>query len=474
MRINFAEISERENLGDKIAKLYSEEYLLLLDTIRDESGFIYSFYNPSLKKCAFIKTDADIFQAQSAAGYYDSFSTLQKQLVNNGASVINYGNTDSVSDDIVEIPSYKPVGNGISYTLHTVNEKVTGIKACTSRSYTNNPCRTYGSLLFHLERIAPSLRVASSLLLARIFEDAHNIEVPVRAIQIRKILHSLIMVITHFRVFLNLAESLSTRVHAKKLFNHYFELCSLIGKYSGNRLFTDTVIMGGVRKDITDEWCGDAQKIINRTIGNILDINRKIINSRDFIEMTSGSGIIDKQNAISMGLTGVSLRASGIDIEETGTGFNTLLGEKGSTLDRFIIRLNDAKTMCNNIITMIANLSRDKKINSGRHEKEFINEHDSVEGQINNFMLALYPPSLPEGYYYDFIETANGLTTMLLKSANNPTPELLYVRAPSKTNISALQKVIGMNIKELEYHLLSISISGKEINSPLIRGGGDV
>lgn len=192
----------------------------------------------------------------------------------------------------------------------------------------------------------------------------------------------------------------------------------------GSRMIVSYNCPGGLMYDLHPNF----QKRVNEFIKYF----RKILPEYDdllsgnviFRERTIGIGKLSLADAISYGVTGPSGRASGFscDVRKHDpysaydrVKFNEILYTEGDTYHRYIARIEEMKESMNIIEQLIDNIP---------------------EGPFAVKMKPII--RLPEGEYYQRVETARGELGVFIISDGNKNPYRVKFRSPNFVNLSAL------------------------------------
>jgi NADH-quinone oxidoreductase subunit D len=192
----------------------------------------------------------------------------------------------------------------------------------------------------------------------------------------------------------------------------------------GGRLIQSYNCPGGLMYDIHPNF--------QKRVKDFLKYFRKILPEYDqllsgnviFIERSKGIGKLSLEDAISYGVTGPSGRASGFscDIRKhepysayDRVKFNEVLRHEGDTYARYMVRIDEMRESMNIIEQLIDNIP---------------------EGP---FAVKMKPViKLPEGEYYQRVETARGELGVYIISDGNKNPYRVKFRSPNFVNLGAL------------------------------------
>jgi NADH-quinone oxidoreductase subunit D len=195
----------------------------------------------------------------------------------------------------------------------------------------------------------------------------------------------------------------------------------------GGRMIVSYNCPGGLMYDIHPNF--------QKRVKDFIKYFRKILPEYDqllsgnviFMERSKGIGKLSLEDAISYGVTGPSGRASGFscDIRKhepysayDRVKFNEVLRHDGDTYSRYMVRIDEMRESMNIIEQLIDNIP---------------------EGP---FAIKMKPIiRLPEGEYYQRVETARGELGVFIISDGNKNPYRLKFRSPNFVNLGALNLI---------------------------------
>ena len=161
----------------------------------------------------------------------------------------------------------------------------------------------------------------------------------------------------------------------------------------------------------------------------VLDYEKIITKNPILEQRTINKGVLDLECALNDAITGVNLRASGVDLDfrqkdclYSGYYFESVVLEKGDSWSRYKARILE--------IIESANIIR-QALNYLRKENNF------EQNLINPLNL-----KLPEGEYYSEIEAPRGLASLYIKSVGEKAPYRLKWRTPSFYSVNLLRKLL--------------------------------
>ena len=134
-------------------------------------------------------------------------------------------------------------------------------------------------------------------------------------------------------------------IEREKILNIFVEL-------SGTRQQYNYMSIGGVYQDITPKIIEEIKEFIKQFPKKLEEIANLFLKNDIFLSRNRGLGVIEKETAISYGVTGPILRASGVpyDVRKEEPylvydklNFDIPVSQKGDNLARFMIRLEEIR-----------------------------------------------------------------------------------------------------------------------------------
>ena len=236
------------------------------------------------------------------------------------------------------------------------------------------------------------------------------------------------------------------------------KLYTLMEQLCGARFTTSYTRIGGLARDIPEGWLGNVLKVMNEIEPVIDEIDKLLSRNRIFWDRTVDVGVVSKEDAISYGLSGPNLRASGVAIDMRKDNpylgyenydFDVPIGSKGDCYDRWLVRLEEMRQSIR-IIRQAVDQMPDGAWYAEDAKKIFAPPKDkiltSMEELIQNFMIVTEGPQIPAGEVYFEAENPKGLLGFYIVSKGGGVPYRLKIRAPSFCNLSILPKMLPGHI----------------------------
>jgi len=127
-------------------------------------------------------------------------------------------------------------------------------------------------------------------------------------------------------------------------------LWELVEKVTGARLTVTYCRVGGVKADLPDDFEGPCRKAFAETRKVLAEADGLLTRNRIFTDRMNGTGVISAEDAISYGITGPFLRATGAEYDVRKDcpyavydrlPFDVPVGTRGDNMDRFLVRMEE-------------------------------------------------------------------------------------------------------------------------------------
>jgi NADH-quinone oxidoreductase subunit D len=251
-------------------------------------------------------------------------------------------------------------------------------------------------------------------------------------------------------------------------------LYDLIEAVTGARLTVTWCRVGGMTHDLPADF-NDRMKASFARLDEVLsDCDKLLSRNRVFIDRMAGVGNLAKAEAISYGLTGPLLRATGVSYDVRKAHpylvydrmeFEVPVGDRGDNYDRFNVRFQEMYQSKRIIEQAIAALPEgpvtitDPKVVLPDKEKVY----NSIEGLMNHFKLIMEGIHVPAGEVYQAVEGGNGELGFYIVSDGSGRPYRVRVRPPCFLGMGALNKMlIGRMIPDIITTFGMINMIGGE------------
>ncbi len=292
--------------------------------------------------------------------------------------------------------------------------------------------RTYQQITPLTDRFDYLAAISNNLGYLLAVEKLMGIEVPKRAQYIRVIFTELQRLASHLAwvgFFANDIGAMSVLLYG---FIEREDILEIFEEYSGARLTVHAFRVGGVPTDINDKIIDMINTFILKLPKRIADIETLLTGNRIWKHRTIGVGVISPEDAISLGLTGPSLRSTGIkwDIRKDipyssyqDFQFEVPTSANGDLYDRYVLRLEEIKQSMRIIRQALDTLPQGETLTKVPR------------------VLKIAP-----GEVFHSIEAPKGELGFYIKSNGTDKPERVKMKSPSFINMQSLETMCLGNL----------------------------
>ncbi|MEZ4396235.1 MAG: NADH dehydrogenase (quinone) subunit D [Candidatus Krumholzibacteriia bacterium] len=313
--------------------------------------------------------------------------------------------------------------------------------------------KTYHNFLPYTDRLDYLSPLSNNTAYALSVEKLIGLEVPVRAKRIRVITAELARISAHLLSIGTYALDLGAGTVFFYTFQMREMLYNLFEELTGTRLTTSYARIGGVARDLPRGWTEKVLEFLDECDKTLDDVEGLLNRNRIWLDRNVDVGIISAETAISYGLTGPILRASGVDYDLRKQApyldyelfdFESVTGERGDCMDRYLVRLEEMRQSAKIVRQAIAELP-DGPISSDNRDY-VLPPHarvlDSMEELIHHFKLISEGIKPPVGQAYGAIEAPKGELGFYLMSDGSANPYRCKIRSPSFNNLQILRSML--------------------------------
>lgn len=222
-------------------------------------------------------------------------------------------------------------------------------------------------------------------------------------------------------------------------------IMAIMEETCGARLTQNYMVPGGLMVDIHPNFQKRTKDILEQIKGKYKEYDEIMSGNVIFENRTKGVGYLSKEDAISYGVTGPTARASGVscDIRKWNpysaydqVQFEEVLSNGGDCYARYIVRMQEMRESVSIIEQLIDNIP---------------------EGDFQEKTKAVI--KLPNGEYYQRVETPRGELGVYLVSDGASSPYRVKYRSPNFSNLSVLPTIAkGYKIGDLVAIMATIDL----------------
>lgn len=340
----------------------------------------------------------------------------------------------------------------------------------------NMESKTYTKALVMTDRMDYLAPMSNNYGYILAVEKLLDVEVTPRAETIRIILVELARISSHLVWLATHALDIAAMSVFLYCFREREYILDLFEMVAGQRMMVSYFRPGGLWRDVPEEFEPAVRKFLDFMPARIADYEALLKNNPIWLARTKGVGTISADDAIAWGLSGASLRGSGVDWDIRKAmpyggyekyEFDVPLRTDGDVYARYRCRMHEMHESLKIIRQALDKLPKgpinidDRKIvpppraELGR----------SMEAVIHHFKLWTEGFSAPVGSVYHAIESPRGEFGCYLRGNGGPKPARVHFRTPSYVNLACLPMLSkGVFVADLVAIIGSIDIVLGEID----------
>jgi NADH-quinone oxidoreductase subunit D len=283
-------------------------------------------------------------------------------------------------------------------------------------------------------------------------EKLLGVEVPERAETLRVLFTELNRISSHLVWFGTHALDMGGMTAFFYAFVHREKILDLYECASGARLHQSYFRIGGLQSDIPGNFIPLLREFVDGFPTLLKQMHTLVSGNKIFQRRTKNVGYIAAADAIELGMTGPSLRGSGVawDIRRTEpyTGydkydFDIAVEQGGDVWARYCVRMKEMEESLK-IIRQCIDRLKPGPVNSDHPklklpERDLMKQH--IDVMIHHFLVASEGFTVPIGEVYTAIESARGELGYYVISDGKERPLRVRMKTPSFANLQALPKM---------------------------------
>jgi NADH-quinone oxidoreductase subunit D len=316
----------------------------------------------------------------------------------------------------------------------------------------NMEAKTYTQALVMTDRMDYLNTVGNNLVYCLAIEKLVELDVPPRAQAVRIILTELQRIASHLVWLGTHALDLAAMSVFLYTFREREMILDILEMCSGARMMTSYIRPGGLWRDLPPGFEQAVREFLQAFPARIRQYDRLLTENPLWIDRTRGIAVISGEEAVRCGLTGPSLRGSGVDFDlrkavpyagYEGYAFDVPLGTRGDVYDRYVIRMEEMRQSLRIVQQALDRLPDGPFLSDNR---KFVPPPRSelglsMEALIHHFKLWTEGFPAPKGAVYVAVESPRGELGCYLVGDGGPKPYRVHFRTPSFANLQALPKL---------------------------------
>jgi NADH-quinone oxidoreductase subunit D len=315
---------------------------------------------------------------------------------------------------------------------------------------------SYHQFIPYTDRLDYLAPLANNVAYAVACEKLMGVSAPPRAEAIRVICCELARISAHLLGLGAYAMDLGAMTVFLWTFRERESIYTLIERITGARFTTSHTRIGGVAKDLPEDFLPLLDAFVKEFPGRCDEYEAMLTRNKIWVKRTQGVGVITAEQALAYGLTGPNLRGSGVDYDLRKAHpycgyeqyeFEVPIGSTGDCYDRYLCRVvemrESAKILRQVLDTLPGGpiLNRDDAVlKTVMPEKHKV--LTNMEALIHQFMVATESINAPPGECWFSAENPKGELGFYIRSEGGLSPTRLRIRGPSFANLQILPELL--------------------------------
>lgn len=336
--------------------------------------------------------------------------------------------------------------------------------------------KTYHQWMVYTDRLNYCSALNNNIAYAMTIENIMKISPTERTQWIRVICMELSRIIDHLVCIAANALDIGAMTAFFLLIHWREEAYTMIESMCGMRLTTTYARIGGMSYDLPDNFIERLWKFCEEFPKAVDEVEGLLNSNRIWIDRTKGVGVISKEDAMKLSITGVCLRASGVDHDlrrdrpyymYPDLDFDVVVGSNGDVLERYLCRMEEMRQstrilkQCRERIPNGPIWVSDKRVAI----PDKMEVYTKMEVLIHHFKIFMEGIDVPAGEAFNCVEGPNGEVGFYCVSRGGPKAWRMRVKSPSFMNFQAFeQSVKGGKIPDAIAHIGSVNIIAGELD----------
>jgi NADH-quinone oxidoreductase subunit D len=315
--------------------------------------------------------------------------------------------------------------------------------------------KTYQKAEVMTDRMDYLNTVGNNLVYSLAIEKLVDLDVPERAQVIRVVLTELQRIASHLVWLATQSLDLAAQSVFLFCFREREAILDILELVSGQRMMTTYIRPGGIWRDVPEEF----YKVVDDFVANfpkrIAQYDGLLTKNPLYIDRTKKIGVISAEDAVAWGLTGPTLRGSGVAYDlrkfQPYSGYEEYdfivpTETAGDVYARYQVRMEEMYQSLEIIKQGMKRLKETKGAPVRSNNRKYVPPPRSeigvsMEALIHHFKLWTEGFNAPKGYVYFPVESPRGELGCYLESDGGPKPYRVHFRTPSYTHLQVLPKL---------------------------------
>lgn len=313
--------------------------------------------------------------------------------------------------------------------------------------------KTYHQIIPLTDRMDYTNAMGNNLGYVLAVEKLLGIEVPKRAQYIRVMMAELQRIAAHLIWLGTHALDIGAMTMLLYNFREREEVLRIFEEVAGGRLTPTYFRIGGLSRDLPDGIEEKIKAFVDHFPSRIKEYETLLTRNVIWLKRTKEVGIISKEDAIRWGVSGPTLRGSGVkyDVRKNfpyssyeDFEFDIPVGTIGDVYDRYTVRLREMEWSTAIVRQVLERLPKGPIISDNPWvalpPKEMVLR--DIASLIRHFKIVAEGFRPPAGEVFSSVEASKGELAFYIVSDGSNRPLRLRIRTPSFCNLNALPKMI--------------------------------
>jgi len=284
-------------------------------------------------------------------------------------------------------------------------------------------------------------------------EKLLGMDIPKRAVWMRVLLTELTRIQSHLVWLGTHAMDIGALTVFLYCFREREDLLRLFEAIGGQRMFTSYFRVGGLAMEPPLDWFDRVRKFVDAFPEKVDEYENLLTGNPIWQRRIKGVGYISAEDAIALGATGPTLRASGVDVDLRRDNpycgyenfqFNVPVSTDGDVWARYVCRVQEMRESQKICKQALEGMPMEGPFKA-EAPKVVLPEREKMKTQmealIYHFKIITEGFTVPAGEVYMATESPRGEIGFYIVSDGGPKPYRVHVRAPSFANLQALPKM---------------------------------
>ncbi len=301
-------------------------------------------------------------------------------------------------------------------------------------------------------------------------EKLMGLEVPPRARYIRTIASEMCRIANHILWLGVHIMDLGTQTFFCICFRDREYMLDLFEMLTGARLTHSFARIGGVAKDLPDDFDRRCREAIDFLPKRVAEYERIVKNNRIYYKRAKGVGIFTSEDCFAWRVTGPTLRSAGVarDLRRDEpyaaypeVDFEVAVEYNADVYDRFLVRMKEIRESCKIVRQCLDNIPGGPFVaKDAMHtlplKKDVMRDSAAM---IQDFEQVFRGPRVPKGEVYLATEAPKGEMGVYIRSDGGPKPQRVHFATPSFYHAQAVPPLVeGEMISDLVAIFASIDV----------------